>query len=102
MDGNSHRAVGGLLLLALVVGGILLVAKARSVHYGIAIIPRNSITPRLTTGSVKLVETQKLKHSTKANGLVRYKNTEIRDIDWDYDHMVPTRITITRESLQLP
>ena len=36
------------------------------------------------------------------DGLVRYKNTETRKIEWDYEHMVPTVITITRESKQLP
>ena len=36
------------------------------------------------------------------DGLVRYNNTETRKIEWDYEHMVPTVITITRESKQLP
>jgi len=35
-------------------------------------------------------------------GLVKYKNTETRELEWDYEHMVPTKITIHRESLQMP
>jgi hypothetical protein len=35
------------------------------------------------------------------DGMVRYKNSETRKIEWDYEHMVPTSITITRESKQM-
>lgn len=45
---------------------------------------------------------KQLPAGTGGDGMVRYKNSETRKIEWDYEHMVPTSITITRESKQLP
>ena len=45
---------------------------------------------------------RQLPAGTGGDGMVRYKNSETRKIEWDYEHMVPTSITITRESKQMP
>lgn len=78
---NSRIVVGCLLLAGFGFGVFLLTRRARS-----------------TKGEKKAAPTTKASDT----GLVRYKNTEIREIQWDYEHMVPTKFIITRESLQLP
>lgn len=77
---NSRVVVGCLLLAGFGFGVFLLTRRARS-----------------TKGEKKAAPTK-----ASDTGLVRYKNTEIREIQWDYEHMVPTKFIITRESLQLP
>jgi len=88
---NSRIVVGCLLLGGIVFGAFLLTRRSRS-------------TTRMPQPQGVINPGEKKAAPTEASdaGLVRYKNTEIREIQWDYEHMVPTKIILTRESLQLP
>jgi hypothetical protein len=81
----------GIILLVLILAGIILLVRSRATAVIGAASPIN-----------KFPDSEQKRRREEEDGMVRYKNTETRKIEWDYDHMVPTQITITRESKQLP
>lgn len=88
---NSRIVVGCLLLGGIVFGAFLLTRRSR----GTTRMPQ--LQGGINPGEKKAAPTE-----ASDAGLVRYKNTEIREIQWDYEHMVPIKFIITRESLHLP
>ena len=75
---NSHT-IAGFVLAALIIGGIIFIAS------------------RKRTVGVRLVKPGK----TSSGPLVRYRNIETREIEWNEDGL-PVKIIIHRESTQLP
>jgi len=88
---TNKNNLTGIILLVLILAGIILLVRSRATPAIGAASPIN-IFPN----------SEQKRRREEEEGMVRYKNTETRKIEWDYEHMVPTSITITRESKQLP
>lgn len=92
MSTNNKNNLTGIILLVLILAGIILLVRSRAT----AVIGASASPINIFPNS------EQKRRREEEEGMVRYKNTETRKIEWDYDHMVPTSITITRESKQLP
>lgn len=77
---NTTSGLGAILIVAAIVGIIILLTRNKT-----------QIPLQLAAGG----------QTPHPDGLVRYKNTETREIEWDTQNMLPVKITITRESKQL-
>jgi hypothetical protein len=98
MEKKNDKIVGAVFIIALVLGGILLLQSRTPGNNRLALNPSRSDNQPIRL--LKVVDEENPPNHSK--GLVRYKNTETRKISWDYEHYLPTEIVITRESLQLP
>lgn len=89
---SSSAGHGDLLMVALLGLGVIALLIWAS---------RNQSTASTTAQpQVRLAEVASQPQTPQ--GLVRYRNTETRELEWDFEHMVPTKITIHRESVQVP
>lgn len=100
MATSNQKIVAGFILLAIVVGAAILLTRKPTVKAAYNVTVSNPGRMRASFSTPAPAPAKETPGHPK--GLVRYKNTERRQVIWDYEHMVPTEIIITRESLQLP